>query len=276
MVAAERLACLGLVALSAAGGGGCSSQQASPAFDGGAPCNAGGTCAAGLVCDRTTGTCASAPGSFGDCREVGLTCFAPYECGEYEPGKHGCRFPAPGPVTCKGTPAGQVVPFTTVTGENDGVTVHWPLAGGCIPVTYEPALTGYRSGISAAARVWSDVDCARACFSDATESMTTFAPARGERRIHFLLGDAGPDPAFVQVFFELDSGRAIGAEVTIAPAHVGSLEGRDMIRLFGYALGLGTAKGSSVMAEDREATTITNDDRLAICLLYGDAPYCGE
>jgi hypothetical protein len=78
------------------------------------------------------------------------------------------------------------------------------------------------------------------------------------------------------MFFEKDTGRAIAAEMKFDPARIDTLEGPDMLRLFGYALGLGTASGSSIMAEDSKATTYTNDDRDALCLLYGDAPYCGE
>lgn len=281
MQATKRMAFVSLVALPFFSA--CADQ--SP-VDGGGPIDGGGgsgnscgpdwTCGEGLVCDRATNKCALPAGTYDDCRDLGRSCFDPYECIEYETGSYGCRFPGPRAVTCRGTPAGQVVPFVTTTGADDGLTLHWPLAGGCIPITYEEALRGWSPGLTDTATVWNDVGCARICFSPPVEAVTTFMPERGDRRIHVFLGSTGTWPAVTNVFFEEETGRMIGAEIVMDPTRIDGIEGRDILRLLGYALGLGTSSGLSVMAEDRKASTITTYDRDALCKLYGDAAYCGE
>jgi hypothetical protein len=240
-------------------------------------CFPNATCNAGLTCDPATYSCRAENGPQGDCRDRARSCFAPAQClASAKTGAFGCRIPATKDPTCSGSPTGQVVPFVTTP---EGRTVHWVLNGGCIAVSYEPALAIWSNALAVAARAWTDVDCAGICLAPPVQNAVAPDAARGEQRIHVRLGDVTSWPAVTESYFEQDSGRAIAAEVVIDRSRTAEVEASDFLRLIGHALFLAEARGDSIMAPvvtPRRTVALTANDRRAICTLYGVPSYCGE
>jgi hypothetical protein len=244
-------------------------------------CNPDGSCDAGLGCNAA-GRCQQET-SFGDCRDVALSCYPPFVCKDNpKTGSKACLSAGAAP-TCTDTPAGQVVPFNTAA-SGGGPLGHWTSLQGCIATSYDPRLSARLAAIAAALEAWTQVSCSTLCFSGPVPSDAGVETARGERRLHFALGTS-PQPgvyAWVLSNLEGDTGRFKGVEIQLdEQGHVANVEDSDFLQLVGLASGLGIAPAGtdSVMAPatvPRTITALSANDNEAFCKLYGQPSYCGD
>jgi hypothetical protein len=249
-----------LLALAAAG---CSDDEGVPA-DGGAD----------LVTTGDGGKPDAAPG----CDLPAHSCYKPFVC-RVPPsgGAKGC-WSADGDVpSCKGTPSGQVVPFNTTGG---GLAVHWAVEPGCVAITYSGDVVPQAAFIDQAALSWSEVACSSLCFDPPQHDDNQPEFHRRERRIHILSGKPTDPtaPAQTDLIFEETTGRIMKAEIIVDMAKLGQLKEHHWLPLIGLATGLAAAPTStdSVLAKGWTVTTLSKEDEVAICKLYGTPSYCGD
>jgi len=264
--------------------GGCSGRDRSgdsrsaPSHD--IVCLANADCPPGEVCSAFLDSCLP------NCEDPSRTCLAPLQCAVDQTGYY-CDDPRPAP-SCVGTPVGQAVPFVPSSDihPSSSPVLHWVIADGCVPVTYESSLASERTALAAAVGAWNSVDCARLCLQGPLESDTRPDFLRGEHGIHVLAPfhpdtlpqlDAGA-VGVTTLTFEVLSGRMLGAWIEVPPR--AGLSTAEFIALVGYALGLKrppASVDSALLSGPGSAMTMpTALDREAYCVLYGDPPYCAE
>lgn len=180
---------------------------------------------------------------------------------------------------CDAIPGNLAVPILQTP---TSAPIHWTVAGGCIPVSYDPAVAQHRADFEAALTAWEGIACSSLCFADPIESAEVPAPSAEARAIH--IGPAAtvvpenPDFSGATTTFENDTG-------TIRVAYLG-LQNPDIpmtpaewAHHLGSALGLGEAAAGtdSLLAADYDPTgpaTPTDADQATLCVLYGDSPLC--
>jgi len=215
-------------------------------------------------------------GPVGDCTQPGRSCFAPFVCRDDSFGGKACLSPVGDLPTCKGTPAGQAVPFQPTPG---GAVVHWALKPGCVATSHVQALASRAPAIAAAVKAFSDVGCSNLSLDPPAVLEVDPDLGRGERRIHFKLGQPlSSSPAVATATFEVETGRVLTAVVTIDPKQQNSITDADLLELVGLCVGLAPApQGTdSVMAIGSQVSALTAEDDKAICALYGSPTYCGD
>jgi hypothetical protein len=180
-------------------------------------------------------------------------------------------------------PSGQAVPFSTTI---SGTTVHWVIADGCIPITYDPSLAIDTDALQKAVDGWGHVACSHLCLKGPSESSSPLDILRRERRIHIVPSDTvvAPQVAVSHIHFDAETGRALSASIDITSdsSSQSGLTEDDFLHVIGNSLGLGHPPSgvSSVLNEAAGAKSSygapTAQDVAALCVLYGDPAYCKE
>ncbi len=228
-------------------------------------------CSNGQTCEPGLRECVP------DCRAPERMCLLSSVC--QDPGG-GFACVAEGPVpTCMGTPEGQVVPFVPAQDDApDGPVLHWVMEHGCIPITYQSNLTAFdKSVLEHAVSSWEALNCARLCFDGPEPSDDLVDLSRGERRVHFATSPTLPAELLFDgsLFVRPQSGEITGAIVWLSEA-LGPRNSVPHSRIIGWLLGLGAndSPASILSTAGLPPSQPTFRDREALCLLYGDPPYC--
>jgi len=215
-------------------------------------------------------------GTIDDCRDPAQACFAPFQCepSSADPDARACSTQSAGLPECRGVPAGSGLDVTLT---EDDMPVHHLLLSDCLPVTYSPTLESRRAAIVAAVAAWRSVTCNGLCVTG--PALATEAPnaLRGERRIHFEIGEAGGASLLPTLFYELATGRAIACTVELAAAEADAFATGDALAALMLCSGFAPATADSVTAPGPAGSrpeTLTATDESALCALYGMPPYC--
>ena len=201
-------------------------------------------------------------------------CAAPFVCKRFDGGVPGCESPSASVPTCKAAALKSTIPFKPVTG---GQPVHWAMAPGCITVSYDSALSSMAPKIKGAVDAFGALSCSKLCFEAPTQSDNAPELLVAIRRIHFK-AESTSARAETQVTFETTTGRILNVTVHVDPSKLAGITPAEVLTLFGYGIGLKAAPTgkASIMNTDNASSTITDDDKAAICEVYGALSFCGD
>jgi hypothetical protein len=171
---------------------------------------------------------------------------------------------------------GDTVHFRTTS---EGWPVRWDTSGGCIRVTYDPALPAGRvAELRAHVESINAIPCPSLCFdgpSAAAPPDVTRRPALAERRVHVAIVDGLDGAILTTLFSDTDcTGQLFYSLIEIDRTSVASVDSRDLARMVAKSTGLDRPDGSRIDTMLNMASAPTPGDRQALCAMYGDPPYC--
>jgi hypothetical protein len=202
---------------------------------------------------------------------IALLTLAAVACGDAEPSE-------PPAAVCGAVPEGLILPIQTT----ESMPMHWPVADGCIRVTYDPAVAGHLEAFTAALDAWQGIPCSSLCFDEpvASDEIPAFDPDAPTLHIAptETLRPESPDISGSTLTYVQKTGQ-------ILTAYIGVEDPLLLVRqaawshYVGFALGLGFAKPGvdSRMSADYDLlgpVTPTAVDEESFCVLYGDPPLC--
>lgn len=202
---------------------------------------------------------------------IALIALGAVACGDADPSD-------PPEIVCGAVPDDLPLPIQTT----QSMPMHWPVAGDCIRVTYDPALAGHRDDFTAALNAWQGIACSSLCFADPVASDDIPAFDSTPPTLHIgpaeTLTPDTPDTSGSVLTFRQATGEILTAHIAIEePTRLHSPA--DWSYYVGFALGLGFARAGvdsrlSVEYDRAGPVTPTAIDEESFCVLYGDPPLC--
>lgn len=192
-------------------------------------------------------------------------------CGDADPS-------GPGEVVCGAVPDDLAVPIQTT----EAMPMHWPVADGCIRVTYDPAVATHRPDFTAALNAWSGLACSTMCFTEPAALEDVPELDYDFPTLHIgpaeTVTPETPDTTQAIHFHRTATGQIVLGYIVLATPG-DALAPADWSHHVGFALGLGPAErgvDSRLSAEYDRAGPVTPTalDEESFCALYGDPPLC--
>lgn len=192
-------------------------------------------------------------------------------CGDSEPSD-------PPEAVCGTVPDDLTVPIQTTA----SMPMHWPVADGCIRVTYDPAVADHREDFTAALDAWQGIACSSLCFDEPVESAEIPELEPDAPTLHIApaetLTPETPDSSRSTLTYVEKTGQILTAWVAMKDSTL-PLTPADWSHYVGFALGLDFAEPGvdSRLSADYDPlgpVTPTAVDEESFCVLYGDPPLC--
>lgn len=177
--------------------------------------------------------------------------------------------------TCLGTPPGSPVPQKET---NTGRSIHWSLADGCIPFTHDAELADEVEDLRSVVNVWNQIECSELCFTPPRQSYASSAADVTGILVTvdgaFAGHPDGLDPyQSSQTSYHFDTDGSISrAIILVEPAPRD--RDLDQILVSAIARGAGLELEGHLEIINTLPLSLEEDIETAVCLMYGDPPYC--
>ena len=178
---------------------------------------------------------------------------------------------------CLGTPPGSPVPQKeTATGRS----IHWPLSDGCIAFTHDAELAEEAEDLRSAVNVWNQIECSELCFTPPRQSYASSAADVTGILVTvdgaFTGNPDGLDPyQSSQTSYHFDTDGSISrAIILVEPAPRD--RDLDQVVVSAIARSAGLELEGHLEIINTLPLSLEEDFETAICLMYGDPPYCPD
>ena len=178
---------------------------------------------------------------------------------------------------CMGSPVGSPVPQLET---DTGVSVHWPLAEGCIAFTYDSDLADEVGDMRSAVDVWNQIDCSVLCFTPPRQSYASTAAdvsgflvtTDGE-----MVGLSAGLPPYQSSHTSFGYGTDGGITSTIILVEPAPRDrDLDQVIVSAMARGVGLDLRDQLEVINTLPLSLEEDVVAAVCLMYGDPPFCSD